>query len=349
MESELADYHREDDEINPSCIDVEYLDSSYRNMEFDPSEDPIGGTPPNDEFDFEKSGDSIAVPVESVDGERKGGSFSQVQLPDGLYGCWVLVAVREFKGHSSGKEIGKWGVAGNTPEEFIRQCWLMSQQYLKREVVFRCNENGEATPAWGKEHPQESDFVRFALFNDKANHRYYPVDKVTANLLHNWKKKEIHLLLHVYSLSVNNRTVFKSVKDLLLQPESRDRAGAASNKTVQDLAKKLRDKHGISWQAQDIAWMMWANSIYTADPCLRENLIDEAPPAHLIKLFSAREQPVIRSIKRKFSMAQSVNAGYHDEVVFIRKTFDELEETVHPTRDCNILLQSCINSAYSLP
>lgn len=163
-------------------------------------------------------------------------------------------------------------------------------------------------------------------FNDKANHRYYPVDKVTTNLLQNWRKKEIYLLLHVYSLSVNNKSVFKTVKDTLLVPEARDRAGAASNKSVEELANKLRDKHGNDLQAHDMAWMMWANAIFTEDSCIRDTLIEQAPPTHLIKLFSAKEQPRIQSLKRSFAMAHSVNAGYHDEVIFIRKSFDELEE-----------------------
>lgn len=320
-------HHRGSDEAGCSYLNVEFLNYLDGNMDCDFSdqtEDPIGGAQQVDyELDLEKSGDSSFVGEEVA-----GGTFSQEKLPEGLYGCWLLVAVRDFKGHSSGREIGKWGVAGNTPSEFLHQCWLMSQRFLKREVIFRCNESGEAVPVWGEENPQEMDFARFALFNDKANHRYYPVDKVTANILNHWKKKDIHLLLHVYSLSVSNRAVFKTVKDSLLEPESRDRAGAASNRMVDDLAKKLRDKHGSCWQAQDIAWMMWANSIFAADPCQRDSLIDEAPPAHLIKLFSTREQPAIRSIKRSFAMAHSVNAGYHDEVVVIRKTFCELEGIV---------------------
>ncbi|XP_065095723.1 uncharacterized protein LOC135717518 [Ochlerotatus camptorhynchus] len=328
MGSEPGNNHpRESDEAGCSYLNVEFLNYLDGNMDCDFSdqtEDPIGGAQQVDyELDLEKSGDSSFVGEEVA-----GGTFSQEKLPEGLYGCWLLVAVRDFKGHSSGREIGKWGVAGNTPSEFLHQCWLMSQRFLKREVIFRCNESGEAVPVWGEENPQEMDFARFALFNDKANHRYYPVDKVTANILNHWKKKDIHLLLHVYSLSLSNRAVFKTVKDSLLEPESRDRAGAASNRMVDDLAKKLRDKHGSCWQAQYIAWMMWANPIFAADPCQRDSLIDEAPPAHLIKLFSTREQPAIRSIKRSFAMAHSVNAGYHDEVVVIRKTFCELEGIV---------------------
>lgn len=254
--------------------------------------------------------------------------FSQEKLPGGLYGCWLSVSVRDFKGHSSGKEVGKWGVAGDTVKDFLHNCWLLSKRYLKQEVLFRCDESGVAHPIWSTKTPQEADFVRFALFRDKSNHRYYTIDKVTVNLLQNWRKNDIYLLLHVYSLSVNNRSVFKTVKDMLLEPAAKDRAGAASNRAVEKLVITLRNKHGASWKAQDIAWMMWANAIFTAEPHLQESMTNEAPPEHLAKLFAAKEQQRLKAIRRSFAMAHNVNAGYHDEIVSIRASCNDLETTI---------------------
>ncbi|XP_058456449.1 uncharacterized protein LOC131433858 [Malaya genurostris] len=281
----------------------------------------------------------------NIDNKPKQLGLSQNELPNGLFGCWLLVAVRDFKGHSSGKEMGKWGVSGNNTEQFLHSCWLLSKQYLKREVIFTADESGVAMPSWSSRSvPQEDDFVRFALFNDKANHRCYTVDKVTASLLQNWRSKEVHLLLHVYSLSVNNKSVFKTVCEILLQPEDRDKAGAVTNKALAVLAQKLRDIHSDSWQANNIAWMMWANTICCSAPHRQEELLLEAPPVHLIKLFSVKELPRLKSIRRSFAVAHSVNIGYHDEIVSLREAFEDLDITVQNLLVKMQLVKRCLES-----
>ncbi|XP_055544707.1 uncharacterized protein LOC129729867 [Wyeomyia smithii] len=251
--------------------------------------------------------------------------FAQDKLPSGLYGCWLLVATRNFKGHSSGKEVGRWGVAGNSVIEFIQNCWQLSQKFLKREVLFKCDESGIGKPVWSEKiGPEEKDFVEFALFNDKTSHRTLRPDQLTETILQNWRTKEIHLLLHVYSTSVNNKAVFQSVQELLLGKGSADKSGAASNSTIDALAKKLRDIHG-HWEAHHIAWIMWANVISVSESHVQETMIHEAPPAHLIKLFQTKEQPRLQSVARNFSMAHSVNQGYQDDVLVIRRSYDQLE------------------------
>lgn len=135
-------------------------------------------------------------------------------LPNRLYSCWLLVALqdfKDFKDHSSGREFKKWGVVGNSFTEFIHQYWMLSKEFLSQEILFRCGESGTARPVSNEEDPKEPEFCRLSLFNEKTNHKYHPIDKITPNLLQNWRKNEIYLLLHVYSLSINN-SVFKCVR-----------------------------------------------------------------------------------------------------------------------------------------
>lgn len=274
--------------------------------------------------------------------------FSKDKLPAGLYGCWLLVAVRNFKGHSSGKEIGRWGVSGNSVDDFIRNCWKLSEKYLKREVVFTCDESGAAKPGWSeKECPEEEDFVKFALFNDKVSHRTLRTDQLTETILQNWRTKEVHLLLHVYSTAVNNKAVFQSVQDTLLGPGLMDKSGAASNTTIEALANKLRDIHGHYWEAHHISWMMWANAISVAEPHVQEALMCDAPPHHLAKLFRAKEQLRVQSISRNFSVAHSVNHGYQDDVLAIRHNFDQLESMLSNLNMGMSLLKKNIESLES--
>ncbi|XP_062550203.1 uncharacterized protein LOC134214945 isoform X1 [Armigeres subalbatus] len=274
--------------------------------------------------------------------------FSRDKLPAGLYGCWLLVAVRNFKGHSSGKEVGRWGVAGNSVDEFMNSCWKLSHTFLKREVVFTCDESGVAKPSWSeKVSPEEDDFVRFALFNDKVSHRTLRPDQVTETILQNWRTKEIHLLLHVYSTAVNNKAVFQSVRDTLMGPGTLDKSGAASNATIDELSAKLRGEHGLHWEAHNVAWMMWANVIAVSEPHVQEGMIYDAPPAHLAKLFRAKEQPRVQSISRNFSMAHSVNDGYQDDISAIKRSFNQLEEMLRGVNKGMQLLKKHIESLES--
>lgn len=300
--------------------DVLFLNEEYLEQQEETYSDPLDHAIDYDPDLSDSQTSDVEEKAQHLDG------FSQDKLPAGLYGCWLLVAVRNFKGHTSGKEVGRWGVSGDSVAGFIRSCWKLSEKFLKREVVFTCDESGVAKPSWsGKESPEEDDFVRFALFNDKVSHRTLRPDQLTETILQNWRTKEIHLLLHVYSTSVNNKAVFQSVHDTLLGPGSHDKSGAASNTTIEELIKKLRNAHGHYWEAHHIAWMMWANAISVSEPHVQERMIFDAPPDHLAKLFRAKEQPRVQSIARNFSVAHCVNHGYHDDILAIRHSYDQLE------------------------
>ncbi|XP_062550062.1 uncharacterized protein LOC134214752 [Armigeres subalbatus] len=192
----------------------------------------------------------------------------------------------------------------------MNSCWKLSHTFLKREGVFTCDESGVAKPSWSeKVSPEEDDFVRFALFNDK------------------------------------------SVRDTLMGPGTLDKSGAASNATIDELSAKLRGEHGLHWEAHNVAWMMWANviavSARVSEPHVQEGMIYDAPPAHLAKLFRAKEQPRVQSISRNFSMAHSVNDGYQDDISAIKRSFNQLEEMLRGVNKGMQLLKKHIESLES--
>ncbi|XP_039439012.1 uncharacterized protein LOC120420127 [Culex pipiens pallens] len=255
--------------------------------------------------------------------------YSKEKIPDGKYGLWVLISIRDFKGHSSGKEIGKWGVAGEDVQTFLHNSWELCKQYLKQEVVFSTEQQGgEARPAWLGSDPQESDFGKFVLFNDKSNRRLYAPEKLTENILQHWRKKEIHVLLHQYSLSVSSKAVFKTVKEALLDPAEKDKSGAAAIRAEEDVVKKLREVHGDKWRAHDIAWKMWATYITAGEPHQHSQMLLEPPPANIVQLFAAKESAVVRNIQRNFSMAHNVQAGYPNEIATLRQAANILKEGI---------------------
>lgn len=110
LEEELGDGEAVRD---PVMKDVLFLDEEYLEQQDETSSDPLNAAI-NYDPELSISGTSDA---ETKNQLHEG--FAQDKLPPGLYGCWLLVAVRNFKGHTSGKG---WGVAGDSVDELIRNC-----------------------------------------------------------------------------------------------------------------------------------------------------------------------------------------------------------------------------------
>ncbi|XP_065089396.1 uncharacterized protein LOC135710406 [Ochlerotatus camptorhynchus] len=243
-----------------------------------------------------------------------------------LFNCRLLVFLREFKGQSSGAHIAHWNVDGKSLNDFKTKLWELCRPHLLREVIFNQQDDGSTVPAWmDKDSPEEEDLVRFAIFYEKQNRKYTSLDKLTTTLLQNWKGKEIQLLLHVYSLSVSSRKIFNSVKQHLIDPSERDKAGAASTQVVVDLSKDLRQRHGHLWDGHEMAWTMWASAILASPAHTRENMINSVPPKHLQHLFITQDGPKIESVKRGLAVAHNVNASFCEEITALKEAFSSLE------------------------
>ncbi|XP_021702798.1 uncharacterized protein LOC110676970 [Aedes aegypti] len=245
-----------------------------------------------------------------------------------LFSCVLLAYKRQFKGQSSGSYIARWQVSAHSTTSFIRKVWNLAKEHLNREVIFDVKADGTTSPVWAEnESPSEKEFGKFVLF--QSGRRHYVLEKLTesSNLLQSWRNKEITVLLHVYSLSVSNRTVWSSVKENLIDPSERDRSGAATTQAVIGLADELRSVHGKHLDAHGMAWSFWANSILNGPAHLRESLKDH-PPQHLAHLFRVKEGLHVNAIRRELTVAHSVNNSYHEEVVALRQVFDVVESNV---------------------
>ncbi|XP_062559829.1 uncharacterized protein LOC134224486 [Armigeres subalbatus] len=234
----------------------------------------------NEEFHFE----NIEMLDEDADlsfiEDENGLEEEQIQETTScLYRCRLLAFVRQFKGQSSGAHIAHWDVQAKSVNDFLRKVWILAKSHLLREVVFHQQEDGSTVPKWSdKEEPEESDFNKFAIFYEKQNRKYTMLDKITTNLLHSWRDKEIHVLLHVYSLSVSSRKIFTTVKQHLIDPSNRDKSGAASTQIVVELSRDLRREHGDRWDAHEIVWTMWASAILSSPAHSQGSMKTSATP-----------------------------------------------------------------------
>lgn len=243
------------------------------------------------------------------------------------FACSFRLFARNFKGHSSAPTVGQLNVSCNSLGEFKDLIWQKVSSYIKREVIW--NTDAEvAKPQWSQAELSCSDLGRFVIFFNKTQKRAVDFDDVTVAVLQSWRDKDIHLYIHVYSTSVSNNATFKIVKTMLLNPEERDRAGAASTETLRRLAAQLREHHQFNYVSADINWMVWANYIQSAEPHYHEEMIRSAPPADVIHLFAhartdAEQELAVQS--HSVRTAESINTTYKNKIAVIRQTFDKFK------------------------
>ncbi|XP_038117235.1 uncharacterized protein LOC6050122 [Culex quinquefasciatus] len=306
---------------NPYQLDDSEFDNSAAPEQPDDSE--FANSAASDQFD-ESAGEG------GPSKKRKNKSKGKHDTSEDLFMCTLAVYKREFKGQTSGAYIAHWEVSGNSSADFVTRVWGLSCAYLNREIVFETNPDGESTPRWStKEKPTEEDFKQFALF--LSGRRPYTIDNILDNkqhLLQSWRGKEVSLLLHVYSLSVSNRSQWIKVKDTLIDPIEHDRAGAATTQALQELTEKLRSDHGKFLKGHDMAWSFWANAIHSA-PAHQRSTMMQYPPESLASLFSIQEGVRMNAVRHELEAASNVNESYHDDIVEVRKAFEAFKVTLN--------------------
>lgn len=121
--------------------------------------------------------------------------------------------------------------------------------------------------------------------------------------------------------------MYDILRTQLLKPEERDRAGAAFNQTIRNLADELKTIYKRSYKSSDINWSVWASFLLTKDPFECEELKMRGPPHHLIHLFQtipSGSQQVISSTRKDISIEQNVNRGLRERLESLKKDLDNL-------------------------
>ncbi|XP_065084054.1 uncharacterized protein LOC135706370 [Ochlerotatus camptorhynchus] len=254
--------------------------------------------------------------------EKSSGSIDDDETT--LFVVSLVVSLRDFKGQPSAGELDTWFIYADTVEEFLHSVWEKSKKHLIRHII--AVDEGNITYNWSpKEVIDETDLVHFALFYDKQNRRAITVDKLTTNILQNWRtKSSVELLPHKYSLTVNSTV---KVEKSLIDTIPRNLGGAAATEYAQELPKELQLKHGHIWNGHEIAWSIWANTILTAPAHQHEAWKnDSTPPASCLDLFSIKEGERIQRILREYRVAHNVNDGYHADITKIMDAFTAVKE-----------------------
>lgn len=168
---------------------------------------------------------------------------------------------------------------------------------------------------------------RYVLFTTNLGKRNLKFSDVTTQLLTNWQNTEVNVFIHIYSLNVSSQNLFKKIKKQLIDPANVDRAGAASNSMVREVADNLKEVHKFHFVGPDIAWTIWANQLMSMEPYERDAAINEPPPGKLIELFNRAMDPadhVLRGLQRNVSIGRTVSNLKNQEIQECRAIFDDM-------------------------
>lgn len=143
------------------------------------------------------------------------------------------------------------------------------------------------------------------------------------------------MFVHIYSTNVSSQAMFKKIKKQLIDPTNVDRAGAATNTIVREIADQLKEIHKFHFVGPDIAWTIWANKLASMEPYQRDLAVNEPPPGKLIELFDRARTPadqVLYGLQRNASLGNTVNNLRQQEIKECREAFDEMMQLLERLR-----------------
>uniref|UniRef100_A0A336M8J7 CSON013724 protein n=1 Tax=Culicoides sonorensis TaxID=179676 RepID=A0A336M8J7_CULSO len=231
------------------------------------------------------------------------------------------VFLRQFKGQTSGPTIGNWSISCNSVEDFHDKVWERAKQHIKREIYF----DEEMNPAFA-EHDPEEEGGKFLIFNDKTAKISRNLTQICENTLKLWgkdteQKREIHIYIHPYSIAVSGKKMWEKVNDRLISSQEKDRAGASSQKNLNEIVDQLKQKHSHEFKAAHIHWLQWANKIASSDAYLRDDMIEADPPSSIAKFFQPTDEPFLQKARDDVMMSRRLNSGSLEDIQSILEHF----------------------------
>ncbi|KAG9414339.1 hypothetical protein AC1031_013539 [Aphanomyces cochlioides] len=205
-----------------------------------------------------------------------------------IYIVHLVPSLRNFKGQSSGTVLEQLTVEASSVDHFKELVTTVVLPHLKREVII----SEEMEPTWSSSTtPDPADIDKFVLFYPPSK-RTLGFNALSSTILQAWLNKCVNLHVHRYSNYVSSKQVWLTVERALILPAERDRAGAATTAALLALKTKLKTTYKDTYRSQDINWHMWAAQIQASEPHLQDSMVAQAPPAHLIHLFTHAPEDV---------------------------------------------------------
>lgn len=241
----------------------------------------------------------------------------------------LSVSLKNFQSQKNGTDPFVLPIRIASVDHFETIVWSECNTKLKREVLY---DAASTILDWSPCKPQWEDRNRFFLFQDKAMKKTFRMDDLTMELLQGWHGRDINMFCLVYSLSLKSLKDFNTAKSKLMTCKSKDRAGADSNQSLQQLVVELKDKNNSKFRALETSYVLWANFIQDQPAYKQQDLIDGEPPSEYRHLFKELSGPKIdeqlRTVREDAIMADTVNEAVDSELQEIGEALMEVKESV---------------------
>lgn len=241
----------------------------------------------------------------------------------------LSVSLKNFQGQKNGTDAFILSLEIASTNELEQTVWDKCSSKFKREVLY---DPSSTTLEWSPCHPRWEDRNRFFLFQDKTMKKTYRLNDLNMELLQSWSGRSINLYCLVYSLSLKSLKDFNTAKSNLMTSKSKDRAGADSNQSLQELVTELKEKNRKRFRALETSYILWANFIQDQPSYKRMDLVDQDPPNEYRHLFKDLSGPTVaeqaRTVREDVVIAETVNDAVEAELNEISDAFMEVKESV---------------------
>ncbi|XP_053698783.1 uncharacterized protein LOC128745728 [Sabethes cyaneus] len=283
-----------------------------------------------DSFNAGDSGDTTALlcsePGPSNPAKRrktnKPGNRSVLAVPEELllgsmekdkqYCFKGVVYEKKFKNQKSFERCGNIMVSSDYVDDVLEQIWQYCTKFIYRGVIFPDTSDDRGELKW-EDPPMYKDCDKFMTFHDKVSKRNIAPSKVDGHALQNWLTKDVTVILYKYSDAVSTLQKWNLLESQLLRSQSTDRAGAESITSLNEIKEELKDRHGRYLSADDVNWGCWANWICSKPLNMRDDLMRQTPPQHIIGLFSTvpvHSDVLLAKARLDMQVASTVNNVY---------------------------------------
>lgn len=253
----------------------------------------------------------------------------------------LSVSLKNFQSQKNGTDSFVLSIRTESVDHFVEIVWNECYTKLKREVLY---DPASTILDWSPCKPQWEDRNQFFLFQDKAMKKIFHMDDLTMELLQGWHGRKINMFCLVYSVSLKSLKDYNTVKSKLMTSKSKDRAGADSNQSLQQLVVELKEKNKSKFRALETSYVLWANFIQDQPSYKQLDLIDEEPPSEYRHLFKELSGPNIdeqlRTVREDAIITDTVNDAVESELQEIREAFMEVKESVRKLEEKIMNVQS---------
>lgn len=160
---------------------------------------------------------------------------------------------REFVGQKALNEDNEKTIGGESLEEIIDALWLLSLQFIKREVMM----DGENFIWAENEKPIQAEIDKFVMLQDQGSKKTTTMTQVTVDWLRKIRGKHVNVFVYTYGKRVFNKTLHTKFSAQLLAPAQRDRANADNTVSLMELVGQLKEIHNVHYSAHHSSWVIF--------------------------------------------------------------------------------------------